>query len=63
LKQAHLAVLSKYEIGFGRFYGKATQFAKNMQLAAYLKEQYQQTYPLSKIGNYYTFISLKCFSI
>jgi hypothetical protein len=52
LRQAYLAVLSKYEIGFNRFYGKATQFANNMQLAAYLKEEYRQRYPLSKLGNY-----------
>jgi hypothetical protein len=52
LRQAYLAILSKYEIGFSRFYDKATQFANNMQLAAYLKEEYQLRYPLLKLGNY-----------
>lgn len=50
IKQAYLALLSKYPIGYDRFYDKANEFANRMKMAACLKAQYQNRYPLNSLG-------------
>jgi hypothetical protein len=50
-KQAYIAVMSRYQVAFNRFYAKATEFANRMVMASYLKGVYQQRYPLSSLGD------------